>query len=110
MDLGIDESGHTLRNTCNSRIEAHLDGLGIKCKTLLLVDEELLDVLPLIALQLDHLSHFGVDDNGAIAGELLLDDLEDLLLIELLGQTLDSRQSLTTIAFYSESCHKLALL
>ena len=30
--------------------------------------------------------------------EFLLDDLEDLLLIELLWQTLDSRQSLTTIA------------
>ena len=30
--------------------------------------------------------------------EFLLDDLEDLLLVELLWQTLDSRQSLTTIA------------
>ncbi len=30
--------------------------------------------------------------------EFLLDDLEDLLLIELLWQTLDSRQSLTTIS------------
>jgi hypothetical protein len=30
--------------------------------------------------------------------ELLLDDLEDFLLIKFLGQTLDSRQSLTTIA------------
>lgn len=32
--------------------------------------------------------------------ELLLDDLEDLLLIEFFGETLDSSQSLTTIAFY----------
>ena len=30
--------------------------------------------------------------------ELLLDDFENLLLVELLWQTLDSRQSLTTIA------------
>jgi hypothetical protein len=30
--------------------------------------------------------------------ELLLDDLQDLLLVEFLWQTLDSRQSLTTIA------------
>jgi hypothetical protein len=30
--------------------------------------------------------------------ELLLDDLEDFLLVKLLGQTLNSRQSLTTIA------------
>ena len=32
--------------------------------------------------------------------EFLLDDLEDLLLIKFLGETLDSRQSLTTIALY----------
>lgn len=32
--------------------------------------------------------------------ELLLDDLEDFLLVELLGKTLDSGQSLSTIAFY----------
>jgi hypothetical protein len=32
--------------------------------------------------------------------ELLLDDLEDLLLIKFLGETLDSRQSLATIALY----------
>ena len=32
--------------------------------------------------------------------ELLLDDLEDLLLIEFLGKTLDSSQRLTTIALY----------
>lgn len=31
--------------------------------------------------------------------ELLLDDLENLLLVKLLGKTLDSGQSLTTIAF-----------
>jgi len=30
--------------------------------------------------------------------EFLLDDLEDLLLIKFLGETLDSRQSLTTIS------------
>ncbi len=33
--------------------------------------------------------------------ELLLDDLQDLLLVEFLWQTLNSRQSLTTIALYS---------
>ncbi len=32
--------------------------------------------------------------------ELLLDDLEDFLLIELLGESLNSGQGLTTIAFY----------
>lgn len=36
---------------------------------------------------------------GVCHTELLLDDLEDLLLIELLGQSLNSGQGLTTIAF-----------
>jgi len=75
-----------------------LDGLWIKLQTLFLVREELLNILALIALKLDHLAHLSIDDNGAIASELLLDDLEDLLLIEFLGETLDSCQSLTTIA------------
>ena len=34
----------------------------------LLVDEELLDILALITLQLNHFSHLGVGDDGAIAG------------------------------------------
>jgi hypothetical protein len=33
--------------------------------------------------------------------ELLLDDLQDLLLVKLLGKTLNSSQSLTTIALYT---------
>jgi len=75
-----------------------LDGLGIKFQALLLVGEKLLNILALISLELNHLSHLSIDDDGAIASKFLLDDLEDLLLIELLGKALDSRQSLTTIA------------
>lgn len=45
-----------------------LNGLGIKLKTLLLVGEEVLDVLALVALELDHLAHLGVVDDGSIAG------------------------------------------
>lgn len=78
---------------------AHLDGLGIKLQTLLLVGQELLDILALITLELDHLSHLRVNDNGAIAGKLLLDDLENLLLIKLLGKALNSGQGLASIAF-----------
>lgn len=74
-----------------------LDSLGIKLKTLLLVGEEFLDVLALIALELDHLAHLGVVDDGSIAGELLLDHLENLLLVKLLRQTLDSGQGLASI-------------
>ena len=44
-----------------------LDRLRIYFEAVLLVDQELLDILALIALELDHLSHLGVVDNGAIA-------------------------------------------
>lgn len=43
--------------------------------------------------------------------ELFLDDLEDLLLVEFLGETLDSRQGLTTIALCwlkSQSARRLS--
>lgn len=74
-----------------------LDGLGVEGEALFLIDEEFLDVLALVALQLDHLAHLRVDNNGAIAGKLLLDDLENLLLVKLLWQALDRGQSLATI-------------
>lgn len=82
-----------------------LDGLGIKLKTLLLVGEEFLDIFTLITLELDHLAHLAVDNDGAIASKLLLDDLEDLLLIKFLGKALNSRQSLTTIALLNTNVY-----
>jgi hypothetical protein len=75
-----------------------LYSLGIKTEAIFLIGEEILDVLALVALELDHLSHLGVGDDGAIAGKLLLDHFKDLLLVELLRQTLDRRQRLATIA------------
>ena len=45
-----------------------LDGLGIEVKTLFLVRQEFLNILPLITLQLNHLPHFTVMDDGSIAG------------------------------------------
>ena len=47
--------------------KVYLDGLGIKFQPFLLVDQELLHIFALIALKLNHLAHFGVVDNGAIA-------------------------------------------
>lgn len=44
-----------------------LDSLAVKLKTFL-GDKEVLYVLALVALELDHLSHLGVGDDGAIAG------------------------------------------
>jgi hypothetical protein len=62
-----------------------LDGLSIKTQALLLVRHEVLHIFALVSLQLDHLSHFRISDDGAIAGKLLLNHLEDLLLVKLLG-------------------------
>lgn len=78
----------------------HLHGRGLETQTFLLVREELLNILALVALELDDLTHLGVAHDGAIASELLLDHLEDLLLVELLGETLDSGQGLATVALW----------
>jgi hypothetical protein len=75
-----------------------LDGLRIQLEAFLLVGQELLDILTLISLKLNHLTHLSVRDDGAIASELLLDDLQNLFLVKFLGKTLNSGQSLTTIA------------
>ena len=77
----------------------HLNGLGIQLQPFLLIGQEFLHILALIALELDHLAHLRVVDDGAIAGEFLLDHFKDLLLIELFGQALHRGQGLTTIAF-----------
>lgn len=80
------------------RYVTHLDGLCIKTEAFLLVGQEVLDILALISLELDDFTHLGVCDYGSIACELLLDDLEDLLLVELLRQTLHGGQRLASIA------------
>jgi hypothetical protein len=87
-----------------------LDSLDFKTQAVFLVRQEILHILALISLQLDHLSHLalGVDD-GAIASELLLDDFEDLLLVEFLGQALDRGQGLATIALWWASALRGAM-
>jgi len=75
-----------------------LDALGIQPETLLLIDEELLHHLALVTLELDDLAHLAVSYDGAIASELLLNDLEDFLLVKFLWKTLNSSQSLSAIA------------
>lgn len=75
-----------------------LYGLGIEFEPFFLVDQEFLDIFALIPLELDHLAHLSIVDDGAIAGKFLLDDLENLLLIEFLREALNRGQSLTTIA------------
>jgi hypothetical protein len=91
-----------------ARLETvNLDGLAIKPQALLLVRHEVLHIFALVSLQLDHLSHLGISDDGAIAGELLLDHFEDLLLVEFLGQTLDRGQGFATIALCAGSASAL---
>jgi len=87
-----------------------LDGFGIELQPFLLVGEEFLHILALVSLKLDHLSHLSVVDNGAIASELLLDDLEDLFLVELFGQSLNCSQSLTTIALLNTNMNVILRL
>lgn len=43
------------------------DGLGVKLKTVR-AGEEILEILALIALELDHFAHLSIVDDGAIAG------------------------------------------
>jgi len=74
------------------------DGLGINLQSLLLVDEKLFHDISLVALKLDHVAGLFIVDYGAVAGELLLNDLEDLLEVELGWNALDGGQGLTTIA------------
>lgn len=44
-----------------------LDSLGVKLKTVL-AGEEFLEILALVALELNHLAHLSIVDDGAIAG------------------------------------------
>jgi hypothetical protein len=48
------------------RTTTYFDGLAIETKAFL-AGQELLDILSLVTLQLDHLAHLSVIDDGAIA-------------------------------------------
>lgn len=84
--------------SCLETVHLHLRA--VHAKTLFLVGKEFLYILALISLELDDLAHVRIVHDGAIASELLLDDLEDLLLVELLRQTLDSGQGFATVALW----------
>jgi hypothetical protein len=44
-----------------------LDGLGVELQTVL-AGKEILEILALVALELDHLAHLSIVDDGAVAG------------------------------------------
>lgn len=76
----------------------HLDGLRVQLQTRLLVRQKGLHVLPLVALQLQDVAQIVVVDGGAVAGKLLLDDGQDLLLREARRDALDGGQGLAAVA------------
>ncbi|KAK8706035.1 hypothetical protein V6N13_049616 [Hibiscus sabdariffa] len=61
------------------------------------VDEELRDVLALVALELNDLAELFVLDDVAVAAEVLLQALEDLLVAQIMPQPLDRRQALLPV-------------
>lgn len=60
-------------------------------------EEEVGDILALIALELDHLADLLVLHNVAIAAELFLEIFKDFVVAELLPQPLNRRQALLPI-------------
>ena len=64
----------------------------------LVVHQERRRAHALVALQLDDRAQFGVVDHGAVAAELLLEGLDDLLVVERLVEPLDGRQGLAAVA------------
>jgi hypothetical protein len=82
-----------------TRLKAvHLNLDALKPQALFLIRQKLLHIFALIALQLDDFTHLGIGYDGAIARELLLDHLEDLFLVEFLGQALDGCQGFAAVA------------
>ena len=81
-----------------SRLETvDFDGLGVHLETRW-VNEKVLHGIALISLQLNNITRLLVLDYGAIASELLLDDLQDFLEVELCRDAFDGSQSLAAVA------------
>jgi len=65
---------------------------------LVFVGEKVHDLGAVVTLKLDHLAHVRILNDGAIASIFLLEGLEKSFRTILLGQSLDSRQGLATVA------------
>jgi hypothetical protein len=59
-----------------------------------------------VTLQLDDFTHLLVVDNVAIAGKLFFEDFEDLFRIQVLGETLNSGDSLATISLLNTNVYE----
>jgi len=90
-----------------------LDDGGVNGQTVLFVGKEVLDGVSLVSLELDHITGFLVGHDGAIARELLLDDLEDLLQVKFGWNASDRSEGLPAVALlkpYMDVVLVLALL
>jgi len=74
------------------------DVVGVETETALLVNEEIHDLLALVALELDHLAGLFIIDLVAIASELLPEEGENLAGVKLSRKTSDRGQRLATIS------------
>jgi len=61
-------------------------------------EEELGHLGSLVALDLDDVPEFFILDDGAVAVEILLEGLQNLLVVELVRDALDGRQTLLTVS------------
>lgn len=84
----------------------NFDISSLNVQPILLVDQKLIDMLPLITLKLNHLPQLRIMDEVAIACKFLPQRLEDFLRVELLGQALDSSQSLPAVAFLNPNMNE----
>ena len=72
-------------------LEAVDDDLGL-CADVL-VDQEIVDVSPLVARQLDDLTELKIFRHGAVALEVLLEGLADALHVQVFREALDRRDT-----------------
>ena len=72
-------------------------------------DQQLADVLALVALQLQHLAVLGVVHHRPVTRELLLSNLDDLLEIVLVREPLHRRQGLPAVPLLDPDVHQPVL-
>jgi len=71
--------------------------------------EELTNVVPLVALQLDHLAVLGVLDDGAVAREVFLARSDYLLLVEVIGDALNRGQGFPSVTLLDSDVDQTVL-
>ena len=90
-----------------SAVPVHLDRVRLGE---LVLDDEFLELLALVALQLDHLPHLLVVDDGAVAVHALLARLEHLLHVDLGVEALDRRDALAPVALLDADVDQVGVL